>query len=81
MIKVKTVKPNNEYHLELLFDNGEVRCFDMRPYLDKGIFSELKDLEYFNQVFVHFGSIAWKNGQDLSPDTLYLKSITVVQRL
>jgi hypothetical protein len=29
----------------------------------------------FKDVRASFDSIAWKNGQDFSPETLYLKSI------
>jgi hypothetical protein len=46
----------------------------MKPYLDKGIFKELKDISLFNSVKPSLGSIQWKNGQDLCPDTLYLDS-------
>ena len=52
----------------------EVKVFDMKPYLDIGIFKELKDLQLFNSVKPFLGSIQWKNGQDLCPDTLYLES-------
>jgi hypothetical protein len=54
--------------------NGEVREFDVKPYLDKGIFRELKELSLFNSVKPVLGSIQWKNGQDFCPDTLYLES-------
>ncbi|MCI0471433.1 MAG: DUF2442 domain-containing protein, partial [Candidatus Aminicenantes bacterium] len=33
---VKDVKANNNYTLSLTFNNGEVKVFDMKPYLDKG---------------------------------------------
>ncbi len=47
----------------------------MKPYLDKGVFKELKDINIFYTVKPTLGTIAWKNGQDLCPDTLYLDSI------
>jgi len=74
MIKVIAVKPLDNYLLELSFSNNEVRQFDVKPYLDKGIFKELKDENYFKQVTTQFDSITWKNGQDFSPETLYIKS-------
>jgi len=43
--------------------------------LDKGIFNELKDINYFKQVKVAFGAIEWPHEQDFSKDTLYLLSI------
>ncbi len=73
--RVKAVKPNPDYTLTLLFANGEVRLFDVKPYLDIGIFIELKDKSLFNSVKPFLGSIQWQNGQDFCPDTLYLDSV------
>jgi hypothetical protein len=73
--RIKSVKPDSDYTLILTFANGEVKSFDMKPYLNKGIFRELKDLRLFNSVKPCLGSIQWKNGQDLCPDTLYLESL------
>ena len=72
--RIKDVKPNMDYKLTLTFSNDEVKIFDMKPYLDKGIFKELKNISLFNSVMPFLGSIKWKNGQDLCPDTLYLDS-------
>lgn len=72
--RVKNVTPNRDYTVTLTFTNDEVKVFDMKPYLDIGIFKELKDLSLFNSVKPFLGSIQWKNGQDLCPDTLYLES-------
>ena len=68
------VAPQDDYQILLSFDNGEVKTFDMKPYIDKGFFKQLKNKEYFNSVKPSFNSIQWPNGQDLSPDTLYLDS-------
>lgn len=72
--RIKDVKPNADYTLTLTFDNDEIKVFDMKPYLKIGIFKELKDRSLFNSVRPFLGSIQWKNGQDLCPDTLYLES-------
>jgi hypothetical protein len=75
MKKVISVKPMNDFTLELRFSNDEKRLFDVKPYLNFGIFSELRNESYFNNVTTQFDSICWQNGQDFSPETLYLKSI------
>ena len=72
--RVQAVQPLADYTLLLEFTNGEIRIFDMKPYLDKGIFSELRDHGYFNAVRSLLGSITWPRGQDLCPDTLYEES-------
>lgn len=72
--RVKAVKANPDYTLTLTFTNGEVKVFDVKPYLDKGIFRELRDRNEFNSVKPFWGSIQWRNGQDFCPDMLYLDS-------
>jgi len=69
---VKHVEAKDNYRLQLQFENGELKMFDVSPYLDKGIFAELKDQNYFKQVRVAFGSVEWPHEQDFSRDTLYL---------
>src|SRR2546425_9846824 len=73
--KVKTVEPTNNHTLIVAFANGEVREFDVKPYLDKGIFTELKDLSYFKSVKVVAGSVEWPHEQDFSFYTLDIAGI------
>lgn len=69
--RVTAVKPNIDFTITVTFDNGEVLLFDVKPYLDYGIFRELKDPRAFNSVRPFLGSVQWQNGQDFCPDTLY----------
>jgi len=68
------VKAAADYTLILTFDNGEVRLFDMKPYLDLGIFKELRDIEIFNSVKKSFDTVEWSNEADIDPDILYTQS-------
>lgn len=70
---VKSVRALDNYELEIVFDNGESRQFDLKPYLDRGVFVRLRDHDTFRRVQVVAGSIEWANGLDLSYDTLYLE--------
>jgi len=74
MKKVVTVKANEDFSLDLKFNDNTVRRFDARPYLDFGVFNELKDIGYFKQVRIAYGTVQWPHEQDFSPDTLYLES-------
>lgn len=74
---VRKAEPKQGYKLIVHFSNDEVREFDVSPYLDKGIFAELRDDEYFKKVRVEFGAVEWPNQQDFSKDTLYLNSTPV----
>lgn len=76
-LAIKEVKPTENYQLLLTFENGEKRQFDMKPYLEYGIFQELKDLKIFNTVKPSFDSIEWENEADFDPEILYQKSIKI----
>ncbi|MEI6821771.1 MAG: DUF2442 domain-containing protein [Bacteroidota bacterium] len=73
-LAVKNVIPIDNYNLILTFENGEKRQFDMNPFLDKGIFKELRDLSVFNSVKISFDTIQWDNEADLDPEILYTHS-------
>jgi hypothetical protein len=72
--RVKDVKPEKNYMLRLYFTNGEVRRFDMKPFLNLGIFKELTDEAMFNSVHPDGLSVEWANEASICPDTLYLNS-------
>jgi hypothetical protein len=69
------LQPQQNYILRLIFAGGEVRDFDVKPYLDLGIFNELRNESYFRKAYIEFGSVEWPNGQGLSYDTLYIESV------
>lgn len=54
--------------------------FDVKPYLDEGIFQELRDPQNFTSVKPLLGSVQWQGGQDFCPDTLYEESIPIKTR-
>ncbi|MEA4827641.1 MAG: DUF2442 domain-containing protein [Clostridium sp.] len=74
-LSVTDVKTLDEYKLLLTFENDEVRLFDMKPYLDRGIFRELKDMSLFKSARVSFDTIEWENEADIDPETLYEYSV------
>ncbi|MEJ5309313.1 MAG: DUF2442 domain-containing protein [Anaerolineae bacterium] len=71
---VKSVKPQANHRLELLFENGERRVFDLKPYLGRGVFARLRNPALFQAARVVAGSVEWPGEIDLSYDTLYLQS-------
>lgn len=76
-LAIKDVKPLDNYLLLLTFENGEKRQFDMKPYLDTGIFQELKDKRLFRTVRKNFDTIEWDNEADFDPEILYQQSIKI----
>ncbi len=67
---VKKVEPLSDYKIYVEIENGNKGIFDMTPYLDHGVFKELKNINYFNQVYILFGAVTWPNEQDIAPETL-----------
>ena len=59
-LAISAVKPQEDYLLLLTFENGEKGQFDMKPYLDLGLFRELKDNRLFNTVRTSFDTIEWE---------------------
>ncbi len=71
---VKAITPLPDYRLLVEFENGERRVFDLTAYLDKGVFTQLRDPARFRLARVVAGSIEWPGEIDLSYDTIYLRS-------
>ncbi len=69
--KITHVEARPDHRLCVGFENGESRLFDVTPYLDKGVFQELRDEVYFQRVRPVWGGVEWPHEQDLSADTLY----------
>ncbi len=75
--RVTNVKPAPDYTLHLWFTNGEEGIFDMKPWLDRGIFRELRDPAVFNAVRPDGLSIEWPNDASICPDTVYEDSVKI----
>jgi hypothetical protein len=73
-LSVNDVKAMSDYRLKLTFENNEIKVFDVKPYLDTGVFTALRDESLFKRVKVSFDTIEWPNGIDLDPEILYEKS-------
>jgi hypothetical protein len=74
---VTEVTPLENYNLRLKFKNGEEKIFDMKPYLEKGIFKELKDESVFKTAKVSFDTVEWANEADIDPEILYKDSVVL----
>jgi hypothetical protein len=70
---VVAVRALPNYQIEVRFADGEVRLFDMLPYLGYPAFSDLRTESLFMRAKILHGTVAWTEEIDISPDTLYLK--------
>ena len=69
-MSAKLVTPLSNYCIYVQIEDGRQGVFDMKPYLERGVFNELKDVHYFNQVGILFGAVTWPHEQDIAPETL-----------
>jgi hypothetical protein len=60
-----------DYKIKITFDNGEQKVVDCSKWLKGGIFEPLKEKEEFKKFFVDGWTVAWPNGADIAPETLY----------
>jgi hypothetical protein len=74
-LRIINVKPLESYKLLLTFENNETRILDKTPFLNIGLYKQLKDLSVFNTVKIAFDTIEWDNMVDLCPEFAYKKSI------
>jgi len=57
--------------VSLTFNDNLEETIDFRPWLEGPVFEPLKDPSYFRRFFVEGGTVAWPNGADIAPETLY----------
>lgn len=67
---VKKVQPLDDYRIFVKLEDGREGIFDLKPYLNHGVFRELQDKTYFSQVDIVFGAVTWPHEQDIAPETL-----------
>lgn len=89
--QIKQVTPNRDYTLTILFDNGELRRYDMQPLLQPNtVFEPLLDWNNFQRVYLDEdaavawdidpnvdSNVIWNNKIDLCPDTCYIDSVPI----
>jgi len=72
MAKIIKAEVLENYKLFLLFDNGKSGYFDMSNKLEKGLFKQLKNDDFFSGVQIIDGALSWimEDGYvlDLCPD-------------
>lgn len=71
--RLTAVKPLPDMHLQLSYETGETKIFDVSPYAEGSWFGMLKENSYFQTVRLlpDGKGIEWEDGQDIAPHELY----------
>lgn len=77
MESVIKVLPQDDFKLLVTFNTGETKLFDMTPYLNKGVFTQLKNRDLFKSAYVAFDTVCWPGDMDIAPETLYDRSFPI----
>lgn len=89
--RIMSVTANDDFSLDLRFDNGEVRRLDCNPMLEAGsVFAPFKEMSNFRRVYLDDchcvswdidpnidSNEVWENKVDLCPDSCYMESVPV----
>jgi hypothetical protein len=76
---VKIVRPLPDYRIYVEIEDGRKGVFDVKPYLDRGVFRALQDVHYFRRVGIVLGAVTWPDDQDIAPETLVEEMVPVDQ--
>lgn len=68
---VVRAKYDSAHRIQLTFNDGTKASVNFKPWLSGPIFEPLKQVAYFRKFFLDGGTVAWPNGADIAPETLY----------
>ena len=77
LLDVVSVQTRPDFQLDLEFENGERRRFDVSPYLHYPVFRRLENPGFFSLARVEHGTVVWPGNIDIAPETLYDLSLPV----
>lgn len=72
-MNINEIIAHPNHTLEIVFDDGRVGVFNIKPYLNYEVFEPLKEISEFMKVSNRRYFVEWECGADLSSDTLEAK--------
>jgi hypothetical protein len=59
------------YRIRVTFDDRTEATIDFSRWLKGPVFEPLRDPKFFQRFFLDGWTVAWPNGADIAPETLY----------
>lgn len=72
-MRATNVIANDDHTLFITFGTGEVKKFDVKPYLQDRFWAPLKNIARFKQAKTNGLTVTWNDEIDFCPDELYRK--------
>ncbi|HUE90356.1 MAG TPA: DUF2442 domain-containing protein [Vicinamibacterales bacterium] len=60
-----------DHRIRLKFNDNSEKTVDFRGWLNGPVFEPLRDVAYFRRFFIEGGTVAWPNGAEIAPETLF----------
>jgi len=77
LLDIVEVTPHADGWMDLVFENGERRAYDMSRLFARRIYAPLRDARLFGRAYVENGTVNWPGEIDIDPETLYADSVRV----
>lgn len=78
LLDVVKVNPQSDFSLDLVFENGEQRRFDMKPLLNIKPWNRIAQPDLFMCARAEYGTVVWPGDIDVAPETLYDDSVPYI---
>ncbi len=67
------VTPEPNYHLSVRFKHGLAGRVRLQESEMTGALAPLRDVEFFERVYIDCGALIWPGDIDLAPDAMYAR--------
>ena len=75
--RIKEIKIENDYCIEIYYANGEKRLYNMEKNLKYDFYKNLKNINYFKLAKSVETTVEWPKGEDIDPNELYENSTVI----
>ena len=74
MLHISKAEHTGDYRVRIAFDDGREGTADLRQLVfddPRPVFAPLRDVSFFQQMFIDHGALCWPGGIDIAAEYLY----------